>query len=93
MHRWQQRFNSLTLQEKIYNIRDFITTDGRTKISPFSFNELDDGAVEKTDTVKSLFSKSDLKRIWARIFESGEINYSKGKIQADQLRTDLLRIV
>ena len=77
----------------MYCIRDFIQTDGRTKIAPFSFCEITNDDIEVTDSISSLFTKSDMKRIWSRIFESGVINYAKGKIQADTLREDLLRIV
>jgi len=77
----------------LYSIRDFIKTDGRTKIAPFSFCEIQNDDIEETDSIRSLFTRSDMKRFWSRIFQSGEINYSTGKIQADQLRDDLLRIV
>ena len=49
--------------------------------------------IDENYEIYSLFTRSDLKRIWSRLFQSGLIQSTGGDIDTDQLRNDYLRIV
>ena len=78
--------------EKLYTRENIIQSDGRGKVTLFTIMETET-EIDENYEIYSLFTRSDLKRIWSRLFQSGLIQSTGGDIDTDQLRNDYLRIV
>ena len=80
------------LTEKLYTRDNIIQSDGRGKVTLFTIMEIET-EIDENCEIYSVFTKSDLKRIWSRLFQSGFIQSTRGDIDTDQLRDNYLRIV
>ena len=80
-------------KERTFCIEDcLIATDKRTKLGLFTFSELDDSEVEG-ETVFDFFSKTDIKRLWDRLYQESIIVSGRKKIPTDEIRNKFFRVV
>ena len=77
------------LTEKLYTRDNIIQSDGRGKVTLFTIMEIET-EIDENCEIYSVFTRSDLKRIWSRLFQNGFIQSTRGDIDTDQLRDCLL---
>ena len=93
MQRWQQKtYIPNPEKERTFCIEDcLIASDKRTKLGLFTFSELDESEVE--GEIYDFFSKTDIKRLWARLYQSSIIVSGRKEIPTDDIRNQFFRVV